>query len=132
MLNTHGRSRSRCFPPVIPTLILVFSSAAFAQHYQQTDLVANSTSVSSTATIDANLVNSWGFSRASGSPWWVSDNGAGLSPLYDGAGAIVPVVVTIPPPMGGTPPSAPTGVVFNYSRAVAVARGELSGFSVVH
>jgi hypothetical protein len=45
---------------------------------------------------DPNLVNPWGLSRAAGSPWWVSDNGTGLSTLYNGAGAITPLVVTIP------------------------------------
>lgn len=59
MLNTHGRSCIRFFAPMMTTFALLFSSAAFAQHYQQTDLVANSTSVSSTATIDPNLVNAW-------------------------------------------------------------------------
>lgn len=51
------------------------------------------------------------------SPWWVSDNGTGVSTLYNGSGTPQPsnnpLVVTIPPPAGGTPPSAPTGVVFN-------------------
>ena len=123
MLNTPGGSCIRYFVPVIATLALLFSNAAFAQHYQQTDLVANSASVSSTATIDANLVNAWGLSRASGSPWWVSDNGTGLSTLYDGTGAIVPLVVTIPPPMGAEPPSAPTGTVFNFTKLFAVKPG---------
>src|ERR1700757_2106630 len=130
MLNTH-RSRIRCFAPTIAMLAFVFSSVAFGQHFQQTDLVTDSKSISSTATIDPNLVNAWGLTRGSGSPWWVSDNGTGLSTLYDGAGAIVPLVVTIPPPMGGAPPSAPTGVVFNYSRAFAVAPGDPSAFIFV-
>jgi uncharacterized protein (TIGR03118 family) len=128
MLNTHGRSRIRCFPPMIATLALVFSSAAFAQHYQQTDLVTDSSSISSTATIDPNLVNAWGLSRASGSPWWVSDNGTGLSTLYDGTGAIVQLVVTIPPPMGGTPPSAPTGTVYNFTGRFRLKPGKPSVF----
>ncbi len=116
---------------MIATLALLLSSAAFAQHYQQTDLTANSTSVSATATIDANLVNAWGLSRASGSPWWVSDNGMGLSTLYDGTGAIVPLVVTIPPPMGGAPPSAPTGTVFNFTKLFAVKPGKPAVFLFV-
>jgi uncharacterized protein (TIGR03118 family) len=113
---------------MITTLALVFSSAAFAQHYQQTDLVADSKSVSSTATIDPNLVNAWGLSRATGSPWWVSDNGTGLSTLYDGTGAIVPLVVTIPPPMGGTGPAAPTGTVFNFTKSFNVRPGRTAIF----
>jgi len=128
MLNTASRSWTGCFGPMITSLALLFSSAAFAQHYQQTDLVANSTSVSSTATIDPNLVNAWGLSRGSGSPWWISDNGMGISTLYDGTGAIVPLVVTIPPPMGGEPPSAPTGTVFNFTKGFAVKPGKPSVF----
>lgn len=128
MLNIPRRSCTRCFAPMITTLALLFSSAAFAQHYQQTDLVTNSSSVSSTATMDANLVNAWGLSRGSGSPWWISDNGTGLSTLYDGTGAIVPLVVAIPPPMGAEPPSAPTGTIFNFTKAFAVKPGKPSVF----
>ncbi len=64
---------------------------------------------------DPNLVNPWGMSDSSASPWWVSDNGTGLATVYSGAGAIVPLVVTVPPP-GGSPAgttSAPTGQIFN-------------------
>src|ERR1700757_2069009 len=127
MLNTH-RSRIRCFAPTIAMLAFVFSSVAFGQHFQQTDLVADSKSISSTATIDPNLVNAWGLARGSGSPWWVSDNGTGLSTLYDGMGAIVPLVVTIPPPMNGMPPSAPTGAVFNFTKLFGVKPGKPSIF----
>jgi uncharacterized protein (TIGR03118 family) len=124
MLKTPSRSRVTCFAPMIATLVLLLSSAAFAQHYQQTDLVTDSSSVSATATVDPNLVNAWGLSRASGSPFWISDNGTGLSTLYDGMGTIVPLVVTIPPAMNGTPPSAPTGAVFNYTQLFTVKPGK--------
>jgi uncharacterized protein (TIGR03118 family) len=109
---------------------LAFSSAAFAQHYQQTDLVVDSKSISSTATVDTNLVNAWGLARGSG-PWWVADNGTGLSTLYDNTGAIVPLVVTIPPPMNGTPPSAPTGTAFNFTKDFRVQPGKPSFFLFV-
>jgi len=67
---------------------------------------------------DPNLVNSWGISESSTSPFWISDNGTGLSTLYHVPGtgplsvSIVPLVVTIPGAVTGTP-SAPTGQVFN-------------------
>lgn len=128
MLNTPSRSSVTRFAATVASLALIFSSAAFAQHFVQTDLVANSSSVSSTATIDPNLVNAWGMSRSTGSPWWLSDNGAGLSTLYDNTGAIIPLVVTIPPPMGGSGPSAPTGTVFNYTKAFAVKPGKPAVF----
>ena len=46
--------------------------------------------------LDPNLVNPWGLTRSPTSPWWVSDNGTGVSTLYDGSGAPRPLVVTIP------------------------------------
>jgi len=67
--------------------------------------------------LDPNLVNPWGIASSPTGPFWVSDNGTGVSTLYDTAGngfpAANPLVVTIPPPLGGTPPAAPTGIVFN-------------------
>src|SRR5438309_294450 len=55
--------------------------AANAQTFQQFDLVSN---VASPATItDPNLVNPWGISMSATSPFWVSDNGTGVSTLYN-------------------------------------------------
>jgi uncharacterized protein (TIGR03118 family) len=124
MLNTPRRTCISCLAPITLVALFVFSSVAFAQHYQQTDLVADSKSVSATATIDPNLVNSWGLARSSGSPWWVADNGTGLSTLYDATGAIIPLVVTIPPPMNGAPPSAPDGTVFNFTKDFRLKPGK--------
>lgn len=94
-------------------MTLCLSGAVFAQHYQQTNLVSDVPGLA--AHTDPNLVNAWGLARSATSPWWVADNGTGLSTLYNGAGVILPLVVTIPVPPGGTPPSAPTGIVFNGS-----------------
>src|SRR5215468_6280106 len=93
---------------------------AFAQLYHRTDLTADSSSTSSSAAnIDSKLLNAWGLSRGSGGPWWVSDNGSGVSTVYNAVGAPFvppgassPLVVTIPTP-DGTGTSAPTGTVFN-------------------
>src|SRR5262249_60612194 len=73
-----------------------------------------------------NLVNAWGIDFSSGSPVWIADNGSGLSTLYTGAGAILPLVVTIPPASG----SAPTGLVFNGTGGFAVKAHDLSGRAV--
>jgi uncharacterized protein (TIGR03118 family) len=70
---------------------------------------------------DLNLRNPWGTSTGPGLPIWVSDNGAGVSTLYDGAGNPQPgpkdqqLVVTIPAPPSAGPNAAgsPTGTVFN-------------------
>jgi uncharacterized protein (TIGR03118 family) len=96
-------------------LLSFFPSVAFAQHYTETDLVSSIAGVGKNATnpLDTQLINAWGLTRSAASPWWVSDNGTGLSTLYDGAGTKQGLVVTIPVPSGGNPPSTPTGVVFN-------------------
>ena len=74
---------------------------------QQTNLTSSVTGQA--AVTDPNLLNPWGIAWAPGGALWASDNNASLSTLYNGAGAIVPLVVTIPP--GAT--SAPTGMVWN-------------------
>jgi uncharacterized protein (TIGR03118 family) len=57
---------------------------------------------------DPDLVNGWGISHSSTSPWWVSNEGTDTSTLYNGdTGAKLSLVVTVP---GG-----PTGQVFNGS-----------------
>ena len=95
----------------------------FAQHYTQTNLVSDLPGRA--AVRDPNLINPWGLARSTGSPWWVSDNGAGVSTLYNGAGAPRSLIVTIPPPPKGSAPSAPTGVVFNGSSdfVIPMAKG---------
>jgi uncharacterized protein (TIGR03118 family) len=60
-------------------------------------------------------VNPWGIATSGTSPFWINDNHAGVSTLYNSTGGVVSLVVTIPPPAGGQSPSAPTGMVFNGS-----------------
>lgn len=74
--------------------------------YVQTNLVSDLPGIA--AHQDTDLVNPWGITAGPGTPFWISDNGTGLSTLYDGTGAKLPLIVTIPP--AG---AAPTGVVFN-------------------
>ena len=98
------------------SLSLALASPALAQHYTQVNLVANTSGMAPVT--DPNLVNPWGLSRASGSPWWISDNGTGLSTLYNGVGAITPLVVTIPksdPNSKTFPTGTPTGTIANGS-----------------
>jgi uncharacterized protein (TIGR03118 family) len=98
------------------SLLLSVGSLANAQHYTQVNLVANTSGIAPVT--DPNLVNPWGLSRSSSSPWWISDNGTGLSTLYNGAGAITPLVVTIPkanPNDKTFPTGTPTGTIANTS-----------------
>jgi uncharacterized protein (TIGR03118 family) len=102
---------------VVSLALWSLPTVALAQHYKETDLVSDV--MGRAANHDPNLVNAWGLSRSSGSPWWVSDNGTGKATLYDGTGASIPIngtgFVTIPPPKGSNGQSAPTGTVFNGS-----------------
>jgi uncharacterized protein (TIGR03118 family) len=116
-------------------ILVCFSISSRAQKYQQTNLVSDLPGLA--LHTDSNLVNPWGLAASpNGSPWWVADNGTGVSTLYLGSGAKVALTVTIPPPPGGTPPSTPTGIVFNGSSDFAGARfifvseeGTISGWN---
>lgn len=100
---------------VTGVLALITGAACFGQHYTQTNLVSNESGVAPVT--DPQLINPWGISRGSGSPWWVSDERTGLSTLYNGAGAKTPLIVTIPPAdPKKTPTGTPTGTIFNGSQ----------------
>src|SRR5438876_2871260 len=58
---------------------------------------------------DPHLVNPWGLSFSPTGPFWIADNGRGVSDLLDGRGQALPLVVTIPS-LGAI--STPTGTVF--------------------
>ena len=84
----------------------------------QTNLVSDVPGMA--AVTDPHLVNPWGISESGTSPFWISDNNAGVSTLYNTPGqngapiAINPLVVSIPtPPDPLHPVGAPTGTVFN-------------------
>jgi uncharacterized protein (TIGR03118 family) len=121
-------------------LLLLVPVAAYAQantahgFYQQTNLVSDLPTIAKFQ--DPNLLNPWGLSHGPATPWWVSDNGAGVATLYNGQGQAFPLasplVVTIPPPAGspaGTT-AAPTGNVFNGTSGFVVSENGLSGPSL--
>ena len=113
-------------PPLVKSVLFVLllaSSLAFGQHYNQTNLVANFASTPPAGIIDPNLQNAWGLvASPGGSPWWVSNNAGGTSTLYaidpvTGAAHIVPINGTGTVVVANAPsqpaPGSPTGVMFN-------------------
>lgn len=121
---------SICRITVIALSVGALSLSITAQQFKVTDLVADQSGVA-TAT-DLNLVNPWGLSRSSTSPWWASDNGTGLATLYDGTGAAKSLVVTVPtgdPSVSST--GTPTGTVFNGSTGFVLANGKPALFIFV-
>jgi len=99
------------------------AGAALARGVVETDLVANKAALTDAngvvhqpAFVDPHLLNPWGVGESGASPFWVSDNGAGVSTLYNTSGTPQSRVVSIPSPddplgTGG----APTGLVFNIA-----------------
>jgi uncharacterized protein (TIGR03118 family) len=99
------------------------TGVAFAAGFVETDLVANQKPLTDANGIvhhpivqDPFLLNPWGVGESTGSPFWVSDNGAGVSTLHNTAGTPLSLVVSIPAP--GDPlgsDGTPTGLVFNIA-----------------
>jgi uncharacterized protein (TIGR03118 family) len=95
-----------------------FTPPATAQKVQSTILTSDIVNIS--VNTDANLVNPWGMSSSPVGPWWVSDNGTGLSTLYDASGTPQGLVVTIPS-ANGMDTGNPTGQVFNSTSDFKIA-----------
>lgn len=123
--------------------LAVVPSVTLAQHYTQTNLIADSAATVDGKTtgvvIDKQLSNPWGLSRAAGSPFWINDNNSGVAELYT-ISTTPPLVatqvpnlpfVTIPTPDGGTPPSAPSGIVFAGEANFNVGNGKPALFIFV-
>jgi uncharacterized protein (TIGR03118 family) len=104
-----GNRTNRAFFGSAALLLSLTPLARGAAIYVQTDLVSDVPGLA--LTTDPNLVNPWGISNSATSPYWISDQGTGVSTLYNGVGTPTALVVTIP--AGGGPPSGPTGTVFN-------------------
>jgi len=100
--------RSLIVAAILALALSVISATAFAQ-YKATTLVKNTGKKG-----DKQLINPWGLAYGPGNPFWLSDEGSGLSTLYDGKGKKQSLIVTIPP-ASGTGPGTPTGIVYNAS-----------------
>jgi uncharacterized protein (TIGR03118 family) len=117
---------------VMVPAVLLYPGKASAQHYTQTNLVSDI--VGEAPVHDPNLINPWGLTRGPATPWWVSDNNAGVATLYTGTGQIIPIngngIVTIPAPKNAPAGfvSAPTGTVFNGSGDFLLPNGKPAVF----
>src|SRR5947208_7751887 len=109
-----GKPAPRSAPRGRPTLEALEDRCVLSGNVLQTNLVSDLAGVAQFQ--DAHLVNPWGISESATSAFWVSDNNAGVSTLYNTAGAPQALVVSIPAP--GDPTGAagtPTGTVFNIA-----------------
>jgi uncharacterized protein (TIGR03118 family) len=106
-------SRFLCHAATAALALSMMQGVAIGQEYTQTNLVANIAGVAPIT--DPDLVNPWGMSRSSGSPWWISDNLTGVSTLYSGPGTKEALTVTIPAATTGLK-GTPTGTIYNGSK----------------
>jgi uncharacterized protein (TIGR03118 family) len=145
------RSFTRCaaHAAILSASILGSVTSGVAAGFVETDLVVNRNPLPDSngivhpinnpnATIDANLANPWGLTASPTSPFWVSDNGAGVSTLYNAMGTPQPpgnpLVVLIPAPgaLKPGPDGTPTGVVFNTDPSGFIIKGfDTSGNSTM-
>ncbi|MDB6040974.1 MAG: hypothetical protein JWM99_4815 [Verrucomicrobiales bacterium] len=106
--------------------IVASSTVILPNRYAQSNLVSDISGLARFT--DTNLANPWGIAISPSSPFWISDNHTGLSTLYNSTGAVQSLVVTIPPPTGGQPPAAPTGIIFNNTTNFNVSPGTPARF----
>jgi uncharacterized protein (TIGR03118 family) len=109
------------------------AGGTLASGYVQENLISNNTSLFPADHEDKTLLNPWGITFFPGGPFWINDNNAGLSALYNGDGtgegnADPAPAVTIPPPKGGKGPAAPTGIVANSSFDFTLKDGSPADF----
>ena len=136
--SIHGAGRANFAGSLIISAVALVGAAgsAWATEFNLTSLVTDDAAnlqalgFPAATTVDTSLVNPWGVSfTPTTSPFWVSDNGTGLTTLYTAVGVeqfpvpvppgsppgTLPMPVIIAPP-GGSPAgttAAPTGQVFN-------------------
>jgi uncharacterized protein (TIGR03118 family) len=102
--------------PVRPRLEGLEDRCLLSNNVLQTNLVSDLPGVAQF--MDPHLVNPWGISESGNSAFWISDNNAGLSTLYNTQGVKQGLEVSIPTPGDPTGSTgAPTGTVFNTTLA---------------
>jgi len=116
---------------VRPAALLAMAAGVFVQvaaaqpKFTEVDLVSD---VSGRAAfLDSHLANPWGIALGPTGIFWVADNHASVSTLYEAGGAPRPLVVTIPPSGAGSP----TGTILNtIPDAFAITNGDTTAASV--
>jgi len=123
----HYLMKSAAHAVILAASIFCTPVVSVADGFLETDLVANKSPLTDSngvvhtpKAVDLNLVNPWGVGESATSPFWVADNGSGVSTLYTVTStsfSVNALVVSIPAPneplgRGG----APTGLVFNIAQ----------------
>jgi len=112
----HSTMRAIARALSVATVAMLMARSATAQNrYQQHNLVSDIPGLADF--LDPSLVNPWGISSSTTSPFWISNAGTGTSTVYNTLG-VKQRSVTIPTPV--SPLGSPTGQVFNNASAFAL------------
>jgi len=122
MLTMKLWHSAKVFVGLVALTAALHAGPATASGFAVTPLVSNQF-VDGANPADGQLINAWGIAFSPTSPFWINDNGTGLSTLYNSTGTRLGLVVTIPPPAGQPGPSAPTGMVFNGTTDFQISVG---------
>src|SRR5437660_12860393 len=119
----------RAIRTLITNALLVLAASlsvatARADTYSWTNLQSDIAGVATHT--DPNLVNPWGMAASTGGTIWVSDNGTGVSTLYNQDGTANPLVVEIPTAARNRDGGNPTGIVFNSTTFFNVTKNGTS------
>jgi len=109
--------------------IALLSLPASAQSYTATILTSDIANITNNP-VDADLTNPWGLVSSPTGPWWVADNGTGLSTIYDGNGVKQGLVVTIPS-WDGSGTGTPSGIAYNGTNDFQITPGNPATFLFV-
>ena len=109
-------------------LLSSLAPSALAQ-YTVTNLVSNQNAIGANPA-DPALINAWGITSLATSPFWLSDNGTGLSTLYNSLGQKQALVVTVPAAGGSTAVGTPTGTIGNATGQFNVKLNQKSATSL--
>lgn len=122
MVSQNCSRRTLAFLASLVVMVGLIPSPAAAQ-YAITNLVSNQAGKAKHQ--DTSLVNAWGMSFFPGGPFWISDNGTGVTTFYDSKG-VKAGQVTVPPTCHTTG-CAVTGQVANPTSDFVVSQGANSG-----
>ena len=116
------------FGLLLVVAVMFTAPKAFGDTYSWTNFQSDIAGVAQH--VDPNLVNPWGMAVSPNGTIWVSDNGTGVSTLYNQDGTARPLVVTIPTAILNRGTGNPTGVVFNNTSFFQVTKNGNSAPSV--
>jgi uncharacterized protein (TIGR03118 family) len=111
---------------ICPAFSQATTAATAANAYIQHNLVSDIAGMADVT--DAHLVNPWGISESTGSPFWVSNQGTATSTLYNGSGVASATIVAVPSGAAKQSLTGPTGQVQNSSTGFVLSNSKASSF----